>query len=483
MGRKADPLYYRDDGKTKSYYARFYKDGKRCRLSLNCTDKTIAMQRLPVVLSAGVSWDQYTKSVSQFSDRPQVNIYGIAGNSFSPAINNIGTKDGIIALLQMAFNSGVARYNESTQEWIIDNRAVSNNGGLIPDLKRVETILQSSDDFEQITDFWNNAISQIFVKSDTNERFARIWLDWLKDNKIKSWSQIDEKLLTQFKNWRKTTPIGKHNEKLKIVPCAEVINKQMQFLNKSFDLAVNKKLMSCNPIKFWPKENHQPKLTEALTQDELFNILSDERLERDYILNGVDKVKLPYNLRDPILLLFAACKRRKEILNLKISDLNFKERYAAYTEYKNSSKGTYNIQKAFYLTDEMIAFLKRVIGNRTSGHVFSCPEVFKRTVNDDNGDIGTLNGELLSKLFKELVNKHAPNKDVSLKCLRQTATSIMENAGLSDQQIDDTLGHYDTKTALKHYQDRSLSAINKRLAERTKPGITILSDTVKAFLV
>ena len=40
-------------------------------------------------------------------------------------------------------------------------------------------------------------------------------------------------------------------------------------------------------------------------------------------------------------------------------------------------------------------------------------------------------------------------------------TDIMEHAGLSDNEIDNVLGHYSVKTALPHYQDRSEIAIAK----------------------
>jgi len=52
---------------------------------------------------------------------------------------------------------------------------------------------------------------------------------------------------------------------------------------------------------------------------------------------------------------------------------------------------------------------------------------------------------------------------------------------MTDAEIDDTLGHYNVKTALKNYQDRSARVLAIRLANRTKKGIEILSGLPKNF--
>ena len=87
---------------------------------------------------------------------------------------------------------------------------------------------------------------------------------------------------------------------------------------------------------------------------------------------------------------------------------------------------------------------KGQVGNRTSGPVFQYPAVMRKKVAEDE----FFNAEYLSAIFKEIVSKLVPQKNISLKNLRQTATDILEKRGLTDDEIDATLGHHQIKTAL-----------------------------------
>ena len=80
-----------------------------------------------------------------------------------------------------------------------------------------------------------------------------------------------------------------------------------------------------------------------------------------------------------------------------------------------------------------------------------------------------------------MVSKYAPEKDISLHGLRHTATDIMEHSGLTDEEIDNVLGHYNVNTALKHYKDRSKITVAKRLSRLNKKGIEVLSKTIESM--
>jgi hypothetical protein len=49
--------------------------------------------------------------------------------------------------------------------------------------------------------------------------------------------------------------------------------------------------------------------------------------------------------------------------------------------------------------------------------------------------------------------------------------------------IDACLGHISVSKALPYYQDRSDEAIYRRLAERTRVGVEVLSKAVEDYLV
>jgi integrase len=174
-----------------------------------------------------------------------------------------------------------------------------------------------------------------------------------------------------------------------------------------------------------------------------------------------------------------AQKRRKEIIKLRIEDINFEEKFVSYTEVKNSSKGSgYIIQKAFYITAPMETFLRRVIGNRKSGLLFPAPKALRKSRLEEAGQ---LNGDHLSLLFKTICKKYT-KKDIHLHNLRHTATDILEKAGLTAQDIDYCLGHYSVNTSLKNYQDRSRDAVARRISKLTEKGIEILSKTVESLI-
>jgi integrase len=221
-------------------------------------------------------------------------------------------------------------------------------------------------------------------------------------------------------------------------------------LEKSFAEAIARGYMRTNPLRNWKAEPHIVPVKKSLTLAELKQIFDG----------------LPIGtVRDTIILLFVACKRRKEICKLQIENINFQEHLVHYTEFKNVSRSKC-ILKAFFLTAAMEVFLKRIIGDRTSGSLWE----------------PSFHADFISHQFEEVSNAIAPTKQATLKNLRQAATDVMEAAGLSDLEIDVTLGHISVSKALPHYQDRSAEAIARRLSERTRKGIVVLSDAVAEYL-
>jgi integrase len=98
--------------------------------------------------------------------------------------------------------------------------------------------------------------------------------------------------------------------------------------------------MSKNPVKFWKPESHQARQKQGLTTEELKKVFGDPIWRKDFLMNGKVKIDLGYKLQDYLLLLFLSCKRRGEVINLQIEDVNFTSNYVSYVESKNSSRGT-----------------------------------------------------------------------------------------------------------------------------------------------
>ena len=387
MGRKQDPLYF--DKKWKIFYARWYEDGKRLRYSLGTGDRIEANRRLPVIQSVKMSWADYEKSMKGMN---AMVVNSLDNHKITPPLTMEASQENIATLINSGIKSGKAFFGPQRNYWIINSLEAPDyqiptdstslqvfgdqslrQSKLMTGIEHFRKAFGLKDNSKEIEEFYLNVVPKLYVDQETNTRFAKIWLRFLKKNSIVSWAAINENLCAEFKHWRQTTAIS-NNGRVGTPPSNLVVNRHIQFLNKSFDEAVALGYLKNNPIRNWRPETHIAPQQHGLTIEELKEFFRDSRINRDYLLNGKKQEPLGYNLVDVYLLLFSACKRRKEILTLMIEDLNFKSHWAHYVEYKNSSKGTaYNINKAFWITPAMERLLRRVIGDRTSGYLFPCP--------------------------------------------------------------------------------------------------------------
>jgi integrase len=477
MPRQLDPIFCRDG----VYYARWYENKRRVLLSLGTADRVEANRRLPIVRSTNMSWEEFQRTTAGYGQNPPSLISGLGNYSINPPLSIRGTREGVKTLLETAISEGTAKYNSETGEWVIViNSAPEVNADLAGGLQEIKRLIQGTNDTEQIQQFYKESVLQLYTDKKTASRNAKIWLAFLQKNNITSWVEVTEKLCADFRDWRKATPQARNNQAGK-PPSTLVVNRHIAFISKSFELALHRGFMKINPIKFWRPDSYQAPQKQGLSRKELKKVLNDSVWQHEYLMNGKIKVPLGYKLQDILLLLFASCKRRGEIIGLGITDVSFLDRFVSYLETKNSSKGVkYSIRKSFFISDFIEKILRKIIKNKKEGPVFYVPDVLKR--DKVSSDIGYFNADYFSQLFKECVEKYAPDKDISLNCLRHTATNIMEEEGMTDAEIDDTLGHYNVKTALKNYQDRSARVLAIRLANRTKKGIEILSGVAEKLL-
>jgi integrase len=478
LARKSIPIFKRPNG---CFYARWWDQpgtgglrGHRIVLSLDTTDESVAMQRYPIVRNSRMSYNAFM-ATSPTGYGPSILPDELKNREDSIRAQDHWRDD---------VKEGVIYRDHETDRWKVDSKKAdlqfkrSQCLQLCQELgiQTVSTpgnVIQNN--FNKIKDFYEKSVPSLFLDAIQTTRNIEIWLKFLAEKNILDWLQIDEALMTAFYGWRRETPIkpASWGKRPGVKPSTRTVNRHIQFLKKSFDLAVDKQFMRSNPLKFWKAPVHHAPQQEALTRKELLQVLSDSAFDKDFLTNGSKDVKLGYCLRDLLVLLFVSSKRRGEIVKLRIENVNFTNHYVHYRENKNSSRGTaYVIDKAFYLTRGMVTLLKRVIGKRTEGLVFPSPW--------DRDE--EFNPEKISADFSDVRQRIVPSKDVSLNNLRHTATSLMEEAGLSDDEIDAALGHHHIKTALRNYQDRSADAIARRLSKRTEEGVKVLCDAVKELL-
>lgn len=138
----------------------------------------------------------------------------------------------------------------------------------------------------------------------------------------------------------------------------------------------------------------------------------------------------------------------------------------------------YEIQKSFYIS-LYIGDIGKSDRSQNWGTTVLCTRWFK-TIGWTT-EIGRFNGDYFSELFEECVKRHSPKKEVTLHCLRHTASAIMENNGIKDPEIDDTLGHYNVKTALKNYQNRTKRVVAIRLSKKRKKELRFCQESRRSL--
>ena len=480
MSRQPNPLFLIKG----VWYARFYYQGERLRLSTATSDQTVAMSRLPIIVKTRMSWEKITETTETYDFNPEESVIKSINNRLiSPPVPIPVTADQSRAFLFEMLKQGVGKYDEESGEWriSISGDAPDAPKTFLGGVKEIERLLTKKDQINDIANFYNVTMIEHYIDKVFAKRCSEIWLNFLKLKDIKSWVEITEQLLIDFRDWRRITPQPKNHQKTQKPPSAITLNRHISFLSKSFEIAVHRQLMQRNPIKFWKPEAEEETIKQGLSIPELKKVLADEVWQKDFLLNGQNKIYLGYKLFDLIAILFLSCKRRGEILSLNIPDIYMNRDYVYYKETKNTSKGKkYCIHKAFYLSKLLKIVFSRVINGRTDGPVFNCSDVLKRA--GASSESGRLNGDYISELFKHCIERHAPGKNITLHCLRHTSTDIMEKAGLSDDEIDAALGHYNVKTAINNYKDRSTEAIAERVSKRTKKGIEMLSKACNVFI-
>jgi integrase len=474
VGRKNQPIFLREG----VYYARWHLDGEKIPeiLSLGTGDYSEAMTRYPIVRQTGLSWTQYIKTVSGWEDKPVNTWNAISSTSgvvrFNPSPRTISDKSATRELLENAIKEGRARLEGDN--WVIEITPEADFPDEVNRLKKLLTVPPLADQSNEIEKFYVTAVLQIYDDKNTAERFGRIWLQFLTLRKIVSWSQINDTLLKDFELWRTATPIKIEDRPNRAVkpPSAEVVKRHIKFLSKSFKLATLRGYLKFNPLELWKGEKYHRPSQNALTEKELIAVLSDPAWDKNTLNYGLREHPLGYTYRDIVLLLFSSCKRRSEIVEMRIEGVNFKEHYVSYLETKNKSKpGDYDVRKSFFLTPEMEKRLKKIIGSRKAGYVFPLP------LNKESH----LSPDQISDTFVEVCGRIVPEKKIPLKNLRQTVTKILEDAGFTDQEIDIALGHYKVSTALPFYKDASAEAVAIRLSKMTEKGVRVLSGVVKSL--
>lgn len=224
-----------------------------------------------------------------------------------------------------------------------------------------------------------------------------------------------------------------------------IINKVYQMLKGTLNEAVRKKYITEHPmisIKK-PKSKQEKVKVRALTLAEQADLL--EILKTKHFIYG-----------DQMLLSMFTGMRMGEVNALDIRDIDFK--HGVITVNKTVSLNTFKVEyirkrtktaagmRRLKVNDEVLSFLRKVIGNRTEGRVFSTRQ----------GGIVSTNkvSNAYSRLLKQydVLDPYVEGK-VDLHSLRHTYATRCIEGGMPPQVLKKILGHTDITVTMNTYCD------------------------------
>jgi len=248
----------------------------------------------------------------------------------------------------------------------------------------------------------SNKRPQSYERDITSSKHLTRYFNGKKVNQITNW-QVERYKSTRLKEVMK-------NGKL---PSKATINRELSMIKHMFNKAVEWNMLSSNPIakvKLFPEK---PKQLRVITEEE-FSKLYNQASE----------------FLQPILMIAVHTGlRRSEILNLKVSDINLKDRYILVRESKNGEIRHVPINTLLMKT------LKSVINNTDSEHLFV-------------GPTGEPVKSVKQGFWAALRRSGIPH--IRFHDLRHSFGSNLSMAGVDIATIQELMGHKDITTTKRY---------------------------------
>ena len=266
-----------------------------------------------------------------------------------------------------------------------------------------------------------------------NEELINKYLDYLKyerklsDNTVSSYKEnlyifnmeMKEKNITSIDNDDIKKFLKKENEK-----SSKTRAHYITVLNNFYAFLIRENIISTNPMETIKQPKLEKKLPDYLTEEEVDKLL-------DIDLNDA------YDYRNKAMLetLYGTGIRVSELINIKISDIDFSECFIRITGKGSKDRIVpFNDICKDYLEKYINEYRNELLKKKDSEYVFI------------NSLSGKISRQGFFKILKQICLKKGINKNVSPHLLRHSFATHLLNNGADLRIIQELLGHSDLST-------------------------------------